>query len=405
MKYSLIAVTALLLTACVDYNDVTRAVGVKVQLQMPAEFTQGSDLEGHTIVMSHAATTLQATTDAQGLATFEGLVPDVYDISCSWDISGDEYMALTGEQAVASACTVSGSLNEQLLSEQQEQQPLLLPTTVAVKRDIVIGKLAVSGSKDQNNRNYLAGKYVELYNQSSDTVDVAGLYIALLESTSPQPYTLDNLHEDYADSVVIVKQVFRIPDAQPHLVAPGATLLLTNSATDHSDVNELEHDLRDADFESKDETGTMVNNPATPALTTVYTVFARNATMNLMQGGPCGIVIFRTDDDITAWPHTYGYGKTSGSLYYLCVPKRVIIDGVDYLKNKSTGVDVSSKRLYADIDAGYTHIEAISGYTGEVVYRRTASITADGRKILMDTNNSLNDFKVSTTIQPRQYDE
>ena len=62
-------------------------------------------------------------------------------------------------------------------------------------------------------------------------------------------------------------------------------------------------------------------------------------------------------------------------------------------------------RLYADIDAGYTNIEAISGYTGEVVYRRTASIAADGHKILMDTNNSLNDFKVSTTIKPRQYDE
>ena len=405
MKYSLIAVMALVLAGCVNYDDVTRAVSVQVQLQMPAEFTQGSDFEGHTIVMAHGTTTLQATTDAQGVATFEGLVPDVYDISCSWDISGDEYMALTGEQAVASGCTVSGSLNEQLLSEQQEQQPVLLPTTVAVKRDIVISKLAVSGSKDQNNRNYMAGRYVELYNQSSDPVDVAGLYIALLESSSPQPYTLANLHEDYADSVVIAKQVFQIPAGQPHLVAPGATVLLTNSATDHSDVNEFEYDLSDADFESKDETGATVNNPATPALTTIYTIFAKNATMNLMQGGPCGIVIFRTTDDVTSWPHTYGYGKTSGSLYYLCVPKRVIIDGVDYLKNKSTGVDVSSKRLYSDIDAGYTHIEAISGYTGEVVYRRTASVTADGRKILMDTNNSLNDFKLSTTIKPREYDE
>ncbi len=405
MRNIIYLLSALLLGSCIDYDDVSREVSVQVKLQMPEEFTKGSDLEGHEIVMSQDGNKLTATTNAEGIATFTGLIPDVYDISCSWEITNEQYMALTGEQAVTNGCTVSGSLNEQLMSEAQEQQPILLPTHVAVKRDIVIGKIAAAGSKDANNRNYLAGRYVELYNQADNAVDVSGLYIGLLETTSPQPYTLDNLHEDYADSVVIVKQVFQIPADKPYMVAPGGTVLLTNSATDHSDVNEFEYDLTDANFESKDETGKTMNNPAVPALITSFSVFAKNATMNLMQGGPCGIILFRTTEDINDWPHTYGYGKTTGSLYYLCVPKRVILDGVDYLKNKATGVDVSSKRLYADIDAGYTNTETISGYTGEVVYRRTASIAADGHKILMDTNNSLNDFKVSTTIKPRQYDE
>lgn len=405
MRNIIYLLSALLLGSCIDYDDVSREVSVQVKLQMPEEFTKGSDLEGHEIVMSQDGNKLTATTNAEGIATFTGLIPDVYDISCSWEITNEQYMALTGEQAVINGCTVSGSLNEQLMSEAQEQQPILLPTHVAVKRDIVIGKIAAAGSKDANNRNYLAGRYVELYNQADNAVDVSGLYIGLLETTSPQPYTLDNLHEDYADSVVIVKQVFQIPADKPYMVASGGTVLLTNSATDHSDVNEFEYDLTDANFESKDETGKTMNNPAVPALITSFSVFAKNATMNLMQGGPCGIILFRTTEDINDWPHTYGYGKTTGSLYYLCVPKRVILDGVDYLKNKATGVDVSAKRLYADIDAGYTNTETISGYTGEVVYRRTASIAADGHKILMDTNNSLNDFKVSTTIKPRQYDE
>ena len=371
MRNIIYLLSALLLGSCIDYDDVSREVSVQVKLQMPEEFTKGSDLEGHEIVMSQDGNKLTATTNAEGIATFTGLIPDVYDISCSWEITNEQYMALTGEQAVTNGCTVSGSLNEQLMSEAQEQQPILLPTHVAVKRDIVIGKIAAAGSKDGNNRNYLAGRYVELYNQADNAVDVSGLYIGLLETTSPQPYTLDNLHEDYADSVVIVKQVFQIPADKPYMVAPGGTVLLTNSATDHSDVNEFEYDLTDANFESKDETGKPMNTPAVPALITSFSV----------------------------------YGKTTGSLYYLCVPKRVILDGVDYLKNKATGVDVSAKRLYADIDAGYTNTETISGYTGEVVYRRTASIAADGHKILMDTNNSLNDFKVSTTIKPRQYDE
>jgi hypothetical protein len=127
--------------------------------------------------------------------------------------------------------------------------------------------------------------------------------------------------------------------------------------------------------------------------------------MNLMQGGPCGIILFETDEDINTWPTTYGYGKTSGSMVYLLVPNSTIKDGVDFIKNTNTGPNLSTKRLYDEIDAGCTHIEAIAGYTGEVVYRKTARVYPDGRKKLMDTNNSSNDFKVSTTIKPREYDE
>lgn len=394
-----------LLTACIDYDDVTHAIGIKVQLQMPEEFTQGSDLEGHDIRLSLNGTILTATTDADGIATFSDLQPDVYDISTAWELTNEQYQTLTGTIEQNSGCTVSGSLNAQLLSEKEASTPLPLPTHVALKRDIVIGKIASAGSKDANNRTYMAGKYLELYNQADDSVDVSGLYIGLLETTSPQPFTLENLHEVYDDSVVVVKQVFQIPADKPYKVGPGGTVLLVNSATDHSDVNELEYNLTDADFESKDETGTTMNNPDTPALLTTFTVFSKNATMNLMQGGPCGVIIFRTNEDIEQWQHSYGYEKTTGTLFYLLVPKRVILDGVDYIKNKATGVDVSSKRLYDEIDAGYTVIESISGWTGEVVYRRTSKLAADGHKILMDTNNSLNDFKVSTTIKPREYDE
>ncbi len=127
--------------------------------------------------------------------------------------------------------------------------------------------------------------------------------------------------------------------------------------------------------------------------------------MNLMQGGPCGIILFETDEDVTKWENTYGYGKTKG-LAYKFVPRDCIKDGVDFLKNRTTiGPDPDTKRLYSDIDAGYTNINALLGYTGEVVYRKTARVYPDGRKKLMDTNNSSNDFKVSTTIKAREYDE
>ena len=400
--YKFIALFPLLLASCINYNNVTSEVSLNVQLQMPAEFTQGTDLEGHNIVLSLNGTDFTAQTNAEGMATFTGLIPDVYSLSTAWDISKATYSALTGTPQLLGA-TVSGALNELLISEASTSSPILLPTNVAVKRDVVISKIASAGSKDQNNRSYMAGKYMELYNQSDDPVDVSGLFIGLLDSSNPQPYTLENLHDDYADSVVLVKQIFQIPADEPYMVPSGGTILLTNSATDHRDVSDTEQDLRDADFEAKDASGNTVNNPETPALLTAWTASGNSATMNLVQGGPCGIIIFRTDESFSDWKLTYAYGKTTG-LQYLLVPKRLILDGVDYLKNKPTGVDVSTKRLYTEIDAGYININSINGWTGEVVYRRTARISEKGHPILMDTNNSSNDFKVSTTIKPREYD-
>ena len=78
------------------------------------------------------------------------------------------------------------------------------------------------------------------------------------------------------------------------------------------------------------------------------------------------------------------------------------MDGVECLKNTSTGVDTNKKRLYDYIDAGFINIQAITGYNGEVVYRKVEK-TDNGRKILMDTNNSSNDFAVSDDINIREY--
>lgn len=403
MKKTLFSlIIALGLAGCVDYDDATKETTARIQLAMPAEFTNGSDFAGHVIVMQQGSTRLTATTDAQGIATFQGIIPDVYDISCSWEITGQQYQQLTGDQQVVSGCTVSGSLNSHLISEEQTIQ---LSTNLSINRDIIIGKIYFAGSKDNNNRTYMPGKYIELYNQSNSSVDASGLYIGIIETESTQAYTLENLHEAFADSVVLAKQVFRLPADQPFMVQPGGTVLIVNSAADHTENNSMERDLTGADFEAKDVSGRTQNNPNTPALELTYTMYPSISNMNLVQSGPCSIVIFRTTEDVTAWPTTYPYGKTTGN-QWLLIPVRHIIDAVEVLANKSTGVDVSTKRLYPTLDAGYTNIEAKSGWTGEVVYRRTSDKRGtDGHLILVDTNNSSNDFHVSTTIKPRQYDE
>lgn len=388
------------ITSCVDFNDATSPISARVKLEMPAEFTQGSDLAGHTVVLTVGGQQISAVTDAEGVATFSNLVPDVYNISTSWEMSQEEYRRMTGDISVNSGATVSGSLNSHLIAE---EQTITLATILNINRDIVIGKVFYAGSKDLNNRTYMAGKFIELYNQSDNAVDVAGLYIGLVEAESTQAYTLQNLQDDYNSEVVLLKQVFRIPETE-HLVQPGGTVLLVNSAVDHTTNNTMEHNLQDADYEAKDASGRTQNNPATPALELIYSMYSAVSNMNLVQSGPCGVVIFRTDEDVSSWPRTYRYGRETGN-QWLLLPKKHITDGVEILSNKASGVDVNTKRLYNEIDAGYTNIEASAGWTGEIVYRKTQKRGQQGQRILMDTNNSSNDFQVSKTIGTRNYDE
>ena len=393
-KYIIISIVAALLTSCIDFDDATQTVSVRVQLQMPANLAQ-ADLSGHTVTLTIGGQTISAQTDGNGLATFQQIVPDVYDIAASWKMTAQEYSSLTGETVANGKYTVSGSLSSQMLSE---EKTLTLTTTVSRDQSMIIGKVYYAGSKDTNSKNYIAGKYVELYNNSDEPQDVAGLYLALMETESTIAYTPGQV----ADTV-FAKQVFRIPAYPAYPVNPGSTVLLVNSAIDHSMNGELEHNLLDADFEAKDVQGRTANNPDTPALELVYSTYASLSYLNLIQGGPCSLVIFSTDEDVANWPTAYAYGKTKGNLF-MKIPTSSIIDGVEILQNKAqTGVDVNTKRLFSYIDAGYTYINATTGYNGETVYRKTESVTADGRKILVDTNNSQNDFAVSTDISPRTY--
>ena len=413
-----LAVLLVTLASCINYDDAGRLVNVQVHLKTPAGFKAGAALDNQEVKIKSKTVEKTALTDENGIATFESCMPDVYNISSYVELTGEEYAEKTGSQDPVEECIITATLNEQLFDETREQLPIEMESAIMAitpkdpgqkTKSIVISKIYSSGSKYNGNKNYMAGRYIELFNQSDQTADVAGMYIGLLESSSPQPYTLDNLKNDpnINGTMVVVKQVYRIPTDKEYLVEGGKSIVITNSAVDHTLTaqNQFEADLSGADFEVVDLNDKLEHNDNVVKMLREYYAISSLKGMNLMQGGPCGIILFETDEDINTWPTTYGYGKTSGTWVYLLVPNSTIKDGVDFIKNTSTGPNLSTKRLYDEIDAGCTHIEAIAGYTGEVVYRKTARVYPDGRKKLMDTNNSSNDFKVSTTIKPREYDE
>ena len=390
------------MTSCIDYNDATEAVTIAIQVTSPEDYPK-ANVQGHVITLS-GTRTFTATTDAQGIARFENIVPDVYSASASWKVSAEEYAETTGKTVENKSYTISGSLTAQTFGT-STTTPVAMTTTISQDQSVLIGKVYYQGNKDDNNKNYVYAKYIELYNNSNEEYDVAGLYIAILESSSPTShYPLQ-----YLTDTIVAKQVFQIPANEPFKVAPGGTVLIANSAVDHTTKGSSnDPNLLDADFEAKDKNSTRPheNNPDVPELTQLFS-FTNITYMNLIQSGPCGIAIFETIEDVTDdWVKnnlTYAYGTQKGT-QYMKIPTRFIIDAVDILKyNGETGVDVNTKRLFDYLDAGYAFTEAKSGYDGRLVRRKVASTTADGRKILQDTNNSANDFESTDQLTPRVY--
>ena len=93
---------------------------------------------------------------------------------------------MTGNDPQNENYVISGSLLKYTVGS---STTIELQTSISAKQSIVISKVYYAGTKDNNNKNYLAGKYIEFFNNSDQTVDIAGLYFGLVESEStPAPH-------------------------------------------------------------------------------------------------------------------------------------------------------------------------------------------------------------------------
>ena len=393
---SLAFITALGLSSCLSSDDQTLPITIYVNVENPSGL---SGLTGGQTVslISSTGYNYMAKTDADGTATFTNVIPDIYNVSASWSITSDQYMEATGETVQHGTYVLSGALANQVLIDDATR--LTLSTNCARKQSVLISKVYYAGCKDNNNKNYLAGRFVELYNNSDEAVDVASIYLCLMESGSTPAYIIST-QSDY----IYIKQVFQFPNEGHHILQPGEHILVTNSAVNHTENAAADYDESNADFECKSNANNApANNPATPAMKLIWTAFATIPNMNLVQGGPCGIALIETDEDPAQWEPVYADGKSSG-VQQLKAPAKYVVDGVDILKYRPDGtVDVSTKRFYDYIDAGYTNINAVNGYNGEVVYRVVESWTDDGRALLKDTNYSLDDWACTTGINIGEY--
>ena len=278
--------------------------------------------------------------------------------------------------------------------------------------NVVVSKVFYAASKGAESGNYAYGQYIEIYNNSANDVDVTGLYIGLIESESKSTaYTVEAIEADAdlktkLNGKVVLKQVFQLPTEETTILQPGKSILVCNSAIDHTALAVVGHDLSGADYEVKTTNAKYTHNADVPALTMAYSFNSSTDFMNLSYAGPAGVVLLKNDAKAIDFENPiYALGKDKGSQYVIA-NMYYSVDAVDILaNNKTSGIDVTTKRLTDTNDKGYASTATGGTYNGETVYRKTAFVMPDGRKVLYDTNNSSVDFQSSSTIQPRAYDD
>ncbi len=284
--------------------------------------------------------------------------------------------------------------------------------------DLVISKVFYSASKKASGSgNYTFDQYVEIYNQRDEDVEIQGMYLALFETENKtSAYTIANLETDpdvksALSGKLVVKQIFQIPGDKTYTIGAGKSIIICNSAIDHTSLATVGHDLSGADFEVKTTNANYPHNEAVPAMNLIYSAFSAVDYMQFVASGlsSAGVMLLKnnassivTAEDKLVTP----FGKPTSTTRYALANLYYSIDVVEIIgNNKTSGIDATLKRVNDTYDKGMASTIGTGGGIGETVYRKTAFVMPDGRKVLYDTNNSTTDFTSNTTIQPRAFDE
>jgi len=381
----------------------------------------------------------KAVANNNGLVEFNGASAGNYNIEAIVTIPRDLFNNLTGqsrdEDVVLSGQLLNHTVNNQL------NAPLELEIHVGRQGDLLIKQIYYAGSSTSNGASF-RDQFLEIYNNSNDTIYADSLYVAqVMGVNSANPdlssgYYLtsgsmvgqydwsksigmvdgSNANDDY----IYAKSLYRIPGSgSTYPVAPGESIVLAQTAVNQQAPYSnntggtiaikdpsLTIDLSQADFEVflgpylAIPLVSDIDNPAVPDLEMLLYTGKEWILDNL---GRDGYAIFKTSEDVEnefkKYPNPTIKSVTSTTALNYQIPAGLIIDAVEV--QPTTAASRVAKRVLGKLDAGFTFVPGGS-FSSESVIRKTAK-TINGRKILMDTNNSTQDFDYFTKANPKAF--
>nr|WP_321412702.1 DUF4876 domain-containing protein [uncultured Allomuricauda sp.] len=389
----------LLLTNC-SSDDGPSSGNLSVTVKYPDNYAEqlAQNVEVKVVNTLNGKETANLTT-AQGIASFTGITPGTYTVTASVSLSSSEAEALTG---IAQEIQLNGvSSNVNLMGGQEV--PVDINLNGSPLGSLVFKEVYYTGSKTPSEGNYFSDQFIELYNNSTETIYLDNLYIAdiygvsgLINSSNVPTQFQDDQNNVYANSV------WKIPGSgTDHPLAPGESIVIAQDGVNHQ-LEELNPnspvDLSGADWETYNvrDDNRDADAPAVPNLERMY--FTGGFDWLITVFGP-GLVIFRTDDFDSLEQVPYPDPEYADIFDpRIKIPNELVIDAFEALKDSNSG---SFKRIPVALDAGFVYAD--DTYTAQS-FRRKVATTIEGRVVLKDSNNSTEDFEILDTPTPGSLD-
>ncbi|UTX50559.1 DUF4876 domain-containing protein [Chryseobacterium sp. MA9] len=374
-------------------------------------------------------------TDANGDLILDAVLPGTYSVQAELQLKQHEYEQQIGEET-SYEIVHFGGFDEKVVINANTPSKLIRITSGNLG-DLVIKQYYYAGSDNKLGANF-RDQFIEIHNNSDQTIYADGLYLVFLEgniNSNVTTYTLSNGQYDWsktagggsaANTDYVYSNIFiKIPGSgSQYPILPGKSIVIAQTAINHKmpfdDINgtgvaiqepDRTVDLSHADFETymgdyntsigKKPFAWDIQNIMVPDMLVSYWSIASNDLI-LNVNSMLGLGILRaTDTEVATWKKVAAPKAPTGTLF-LQIPKNYIIDGIDITDKEQK----APKDFPADIDASRTFIvnavgQAEGTFTGLSVIRKTKEII-NGRVVLQDTNNSANDF-VTIKANPRGY--
>lgn len=374
------------ISSCVE-DDALKTYTLQVELNFPEEAVN-IPKNGHTVYVRNEAKgiSLETITDENGLAVFSDIEPGSYTVSTFVNLLfRNQDRVLNGYEEIDINANFNGNLN----------------LTMAQKGKFVISQFYYSGHLTVAGKLNYSDQFIEIYNNSADTLYADRLSIIEHEARGEKP----SEWKEWEPTHMVVKAIWTIPgNGKDVPVAPGKGLVIaTNGANHKSDPDgspKSPVDLGDADFEyylsggiSKD-----IDYPNVKNLIEDLFVLKGSTTYFDVRGGSAMALAWLPQDRQTyIEENMVPMQSLNNTRYYCTIPNDFIEDAIEPVWADREPY----KRLDPSLDAGHVAVQA--GSKSGLCIRRIIEKVVDERTILMDTNNSTADFMHDVVPLPRFY--
>lgn len=390
--YALAAVAMTCLASCADLGDVSQYYPLNVAITLP-EDRNISDMTSASITVTNTQTGREFKFDNID-ATYGFNVPGgIYDIQVQF--------------------RANNGVSTSLFNGAKLSQPIFDNTNVAIALDegvtsgLIFKEIYYNMVRPNGKTPYMADQFMEIYNNSDEVLYLDNCIIGILEGTQgtlPSVWVDENgeLLKKYP---VAYYTIGFVGEGHQHPVNPGQSIVIAGQAQDHTALTEAMYvptaagakvspvNLTNADYEvclTEYKPNVAIDNPLVPNMDIIYAYttgiyFSLPYTGNavILAKLPCNPYDFAADkSNFMARP-----GSSFGNPY-LMIPQEYVLDGVNIVNNGDKE-NQQVIRLRSEVDAGKVFNEA--AYCGLSIRRKVERIE-NGRTVLIDTNNSTNDF-------------